>query len=62
MEDYISTDLLFPEVKEGLFKAFSLAGDAFIGDDKQNEYWMRVSRTYFGLDFIINLLNIIIKL
>lgn len=56
----MSADLLVPEVKEGLFKAFSLAGDAFIGDDKQNEYWMRVSRTYFRLDYIINLFKIII--
>lgn len=38
------TSQLVPEVKIGLFKAFSLAADALIGDDKQNEYWMRVSR------------------
>lgn len=60
LEDYVSADQLFPEVKEGLFKAFSLTADAFIGDDKQNEYWTRVSRTYFGFDFIIHFLNFIV--
>ncbi|XP_025409215.1 exportin-4-like isoform X2 [Sipha flava] len=42
LQDHIRKDQLVPEVKEGLFKAFSLAADAFIGKDKQNEYWLRV--------------------
>lgn len=43
LQDHIRKDQLVPELKEGLYKAFSLTGDAFIGDDKQNQYWMRVS-------------------
>lgn len=50
LQDSIRKDQLVPEVKEGLYKAFSLAADSFIGDDKQNEYWMRVSRKYLDLN------------
>lgn len=44
LENDIRKDQLVPEIKEGLYKSFSLAGNAFIGDEKQNEYWMRVSK------------------
>lgn len=39
-------EIMVPEVKEGLYKAFSLGADALIRADQQNEYWMRVSRIY----------------
>jgi len=42
-------DQLVPEVKEGLYKAFSLAADAFVAKDKQKDYCTRVSRFYFEL-------------
>lgn len=38
---------MVPEVKEGLYKAFSLAADALNEADQQNEYWIRVSMIYF---------------
>lgn len=43
LQDNIRKHQFVPEVKVGLCKAFSLAADAFVGDDKQNEYWLRVS-------------------
>jgi len=46
LQDTIGKGQLVPEVKEGLFKAFSLAADAFNGEDKQNEYWIRVSKGF----------------
>ncbi|VVC37258.1 Hypothetical protein CINCED_3A011540 [Cinara cedri] len=42
LQDQIPEVQIVPEAKEGLYKAFSLAADAFIEEDKQNEYWMRV--------------------
>jgi len=47
----VRQDQLVPEVKEGLYKAFSLAADAFIEDNKQKEYYSRVSRFYYRLYF-----------
>lgn len=44
-------DQLVPEVKEGLYKAFSLAADAFIEEDKQKDYYSRVRRFYYRLYF-----------
>jgi len=49
LQENISSDQFVPEIKQGLYKAFSLAADAFIEKDKQNEYWMRVSKINFLL-------------
>lgn len=48
LQGHVRDDQLVPEIKEGLYKAFSLAADAFIVDDKQKDYCTRVSRFYFG--------------
>ncbi|XP_026810149.1 exportin-4-like [Rhopalosiphum maidis] len=42
LQDHMREDQLVPEVKEGLYKAFSLAADAFIANDKQKDYCTRV--------------------
>jgi len=49
LEDSVGSDQLVPEIKQGLYKAFALAADAFVRNDKQNEYWMRVSEIYLLL-------------
>ncbi|VVC37256.1 Hypothetical protein CINCED_3A011540 [Cinara cedri] len=47
LQDQIPEVQIVPEAKEGLYKAFSLAADAFIEEDKQNEYWMREESEQF---------------
>lgn len=47
LQDQVPKVHIVPEAKEGLYKAFSLAADAFIGNNKQNDYWLRVSQISF---------------
>lgn len=49
LQNHVPEHQLVPEVKEGLYKAFSLAADAFIENDKQKDYYSRVSRFYYRL-------------
>ncbi|KAL5234349.1 hypothetical protein ACI65C_001759 [Semiaphis heraclei] len=42
LQNHVPEHQLVPEVKEGLYKAFSLAADAFIENDKQKDYYSRV--------------------
>ncbi|XP_050429581.1 exportin-4-like [Adelges cooleyi] len=42
LQENVHKDQLVPEVKQGLYKAFSLVGDAFNNKEKQNEYFTSV--------------------
>ncbi|CAI6367793.1 unnamed protein product [Macrosiphum euphorbiae] len=48
LQDHVRQDQLVPEVKEGLYKAFSLAADAFVEEDKQKDYYSRVITPILG--------------